>query len=236
MELWGFTAPSRRQQKGREKGKAREGAAGPAVGAANAHLLRGLRGPDERGSSPPWGRRVTVMEARKCPGDNLEMWSRRSQASCRGAWGSPRSHWAVDVDVPPPAAPSPPHRWAMLWGGVHVLLALVARGGTGGQGGPGGPVPDPTPLLPPQCGHPGGQQSPLTLPVLSGGAVVGAGRAVQRDLAVTSSRRCATTPPCPVTPLLTPRKGARSWEEPEQRPGAGEVNVESVPQTGPAPV
>lgn len=55
-ELWGFSAPSRRHQKGWEKGKVRKGQRGWWGGAASAHLLRGLRGPDERGSSPPWGR------------------------------------------------------------------------------------------------------------------------------------------------------------------------------------
>lgn len=87
-----------------------------------------------------------------------------------GAWAPPRSRWAVDVAVPPLL---PPPHLTVLCLGVHVQVAT-------GRGGPGGPVPDPTPLSPnPPVDILGGSRAPppLTLLVLSGEAMGGAGRA-----------------------------------------------------------
>lgn len=187
----GFLSPVPEAPKGMGKGKGEEGAVGLVGGAASAHLLRGLRGPDERGSSPPWGRggggRVSVLgTTRRCvPGG----------PRCPGGEpGGPPAAAGLWMWPCPPAAP--PHL-TVLCLGVHVPLALVATGDTGGRGGPGGPVPDPTPLSPkPPVDILGGSRAPppLTLLVLSGEAVVGAGRAAQRAHRVPSSRRCATTP------------------------------------------
>lgn len=135
----------------REKRGRGSGAGG---GAANAHLLGGLRGPDERGSSPPWGRGVTLMRGR--PGSVLGTTRRCVPGGPRcpgGEPGGPPAAAGLWMWPCPPAAPSPPHRavpWCPRPGGHRLGWSWWPRAGS-----------DPIVPQPPR-GHPGGQQSPPT--------------------------------------------------------------------------
>lgn len=231
-ELWGFSAPSRRHQKGWEKGKVRKGQWGWWGGQPALTFCGGFG--------------VLMSEAHPHLGDE-------GGGGESVSWGQPADVFPVVPDVlvgslgaPPqplgcgcgrdPCCPPPPHR-AVPW-----CPRPDGPGGHRGHGWSGWswwPCAGSDPIVPQApCGHPGGQQSPPT-PHPPGAERRSRGGRWQSRAACpqgAKQQKVCHHAACPVPALLTPREGARSREEPEQRDGAGGVNAESVPQTGLAPV